>query len=74
MQNAGTAGQFGGTGTRERRTDAPGHDVGARVLAMARAAAALHMAMATPGGVGVCCAPGGRESAGSGAGGLGGAR
>lgn len=58
MKNAGTAEQFGGTETRERRTDAPGHDVGARIVAMARAAAALHMAMATQGGVGGVCAHG----------------
>lgn len=51
MQDAGTAGQVSGTEPRERRTEAPGTDIGARILAMARAAAAMHMAMATQGRV-----------------------
>lgn len=49
MQIATPAEHFGGTENRERRTDAPTHDLGSRILTLARAAAALHMATTTHG-------------------------
>ena len=74
MRDAGTAGQVGGTERRERRKDAPGHDVGARIVAMARAAAALHLVMSTQGGVDRSDAHGGFAGERAGALGAGGAR